>query len=415
MKTIRIFIVAFLLCNNLFAQSEGFQKSIKGLELYTLKDCNFRGPVKMVKAEHSRWDVDAYIDEGYTILYFDVSGKLTAEERKTIFMGMDFGTYKDTYSYDNAGRLMNIETRDESLKKSTTTFTYDGKGNPVSEESTLAGRVPKIIYEYDAKNRLSLKKEFYANQTVPYKTVAFTYDDQGRIISSTDEDVLKKTKEKFLYTYLPGQLGFSTKKSESGKAAAITDIVSYANEYNDKGDVLVHNCIDSEGKPNRFSNRYSYEYDKAGNWTKQNTSGSDEGYSLRTITYHGEPDENSPAGVYRKAIQEGIGPTLKEIGFFFQSALQKTLTKEQLQKNITHLDSTVAADKKYVQSIKEISGDKAKFIAIELLDFIGSVKVQNDLQSLANDAAKNSALVGIDGEQIASKIAAINSELQKLK
>ena len=204
MKAIFVTVSLFFTSFYLIAQPEGSQNSIIGLEAVTTEAFNLKGPVKTMTEEYTqRFNDGSHLDGNKATYQFDINGKLTGATRKIQFSGMDLGTYTDKYYYTN-GRLTSVETWDNATpdKKEIKTYTYWASGALAYIQLTKEGRTEKTVFEVDpAKSRLSKKQLFHHGEATPYMIQQFTFDSLGRIIARLDEDVVKKTKEKHLFTY----------------------------------------------------------------------------------------------------------------------------------------------------------------------------------------------------------------------
>ena len=82
-----------------------------------------------------------------------------------------------TQTYDGVGRLLSVQ----SPLGQTVSFVYDDNGN-ITRRTGPDGRVTE--YEYDAYNQLT--GVYYGGQAAPVKTVTFTYDNAGNMLTWSD-------------------------------------------------------------------------------------------------------------------------------------------------------------------------------------------------------------------------------------
>lgn len=121
-----------------------------------------------------------------------------------------------TYSYDGRGNLENINIQRDANTSISTIFSYDALDRPLS--FAIEGVESEIIYTYDFPGRLeTINREDASNP------IRITYDDDGNIIAISDEG-----ESRTLYSY-----------DGSGRVTSITDsqgrTTSY--EYNIAGQV----------------------------------------------------------------------------------------------------------------------------------------------------------------------------------
>jgi len=418
MKKTVLIISLCVIAATAYCQPQGSQQTIIGIDAFSVPQLGLIGPVKTVEEEFFQVFKDGSKMPGNKYTYsFDSSGSLVECKVKLNFNGLDMGSQVYKYSYDKSGAILTIEDWDmeKPQQKEISIFNYNADGNLQSMDKKEGNKIERTTFEPTADHMLGVKKLFHQAETTPYLVQRFTYDLKHRVIARVDEYMVKKTSQKHLFTYEGDNTYYSTESLDGGALLyPVTDCVSETLVYNDKGYIIQRNSIGRDGKPTQYSNGYSYQYDDMGNWISQSKSGSLPGYTTRTIKYFGELDPNSAAGIYQKAVKEGIDPSLKALQFILEMATSKGQSQDQILKNIGALATTVSSDINYVQSIKPMPGNNAKQFSLELLNYIAAPQMQSDLKQITADPAKNNALVESNLQFLKAKIAAINVELQKL-
>jgi YD repeat-containing protein len=84
--------------------------------------------------------------------------------------------YHEYYTYDEEGRLLQKETKDDGGNQSQLiTYTYNEDGLLIEEEQ-LGSRAVTILYEYDEEGRLSKERNMYTQYSYTY-----LYDENGNL------------------------------------------------------------------------------------------------------------------------------------------------------------------------------------------------------------------------------------------
>ncbi|MEI9958492.1 MAG: hypothetical protein WDM90_19795 [Ferruginibacter sp.] len=328
MKKTILIISLCVIAATTYCQPQGSQQTIIGIDAFSVPQLGLAGPVKTVEEEFYQTFTDGSKMTGNKYTYrFDSSGSLVDYTVKINFNGLDLGTHVYKYSYDKSGAIRTIEDWDidKPQQKNISTFNYNVNGNLQSMDKKEGNKIERTTFEPTADHMLGVKKLFDQAETTPYLIQRFTYDLKHRVIARVDEYTVKKTSQKHLFTYEGGNTYYSTESLDGGALLdSATDVVSETLVYNDKGYIIQRNSIGKDGKPNQYSNGYSYQYDDMGNWISQSKSGSLPGYTTRTIKYFGELDPNSAAGIYQKAIKEGIDPFVKSTAIHSSNGQQQT-------------------------------------------------------------------------------------------
>lgn len=168
-------------------------------------------------------------------------------------------TIHKTYLYDTKGNHIDqLEYAIDGQQDRRYMYTYDDRGNVLTitgykKDGSISS---KTTYQYDNKNRRTdylLETPGYANSSRK-----FVYDDKGNLV------------EEFWY---------------NGKGA--TDF-RFVRSYDAQGNKIEETSYKGNGQP-VGTTRYTYEYDKKGNWTKKTDlteDGTDFHTETRTITYY---------------------------------------------------------------------------------------------------------------------------------
>ena len=399
---------------NAHAQPQNSQLTIFEMPALSVSGYALHGPVKTLKEDYFQiFNDDSKMSGGFLISTFDTLGLLVEKTNKTMIAGFELGTRIFKYKYDKNGRILSEENWgiDNPEQKEIISYHMGATGEMQSMDKINGDRTERTEYTFTTNHLLAVKKIFRQKETVPYRVQRFSYDDQNRVTARVEEDNDKKTIEKHLFSYILDYTYFSSESMDGGAMLyPATGVRRYEYIYNETGRLLKKIKIGENG--NQSTNSYTYEYDETGNWTKQTESGTGALQLVdRTIIYH---QPTSPQGIYEKAIREGIDPTLKTLEFIIKSATGKTQLPEQILKNIATLAVTVKADKKYVQSIKDLPGNNAKELSMEFLNYIAAPKMQTDLILIVADPVKNNPLVESNMKFLQVKLAAIGAELLKL-
>jgi hypothetical protein len=219
---------------------------------------------------------------------FSAKGFLVIKtEHKKVF-GKELN-YEYIYSYDTSKAITRIQQTFNGKKGPDVLYYYDSHGNLVRDACSPRN----TLYKYDENNRL-IQKLDYMNQTLTYKTISEYLQNGDR----KDTHIWEEKKEKMMETiendsvttyrfFDDGVLNYISisKRDASGniiyKCEKKPDNTvvgyghSYYNRYNDK--VM---DVYRAGETNRAdTTRYSYKYDKTGNWTRFDKK------KVREITY----------------------------------------------------------------------------------------------------------------------------------
>jgi RHS repeat-associated protein len=122
------------------------------------------------------------------VLYnYDAAGRLVEQRNPS-------NTYKTTYSYDDANRLLDVTHQVKGKTLAEFAYTYDAVGNRSSASDTIQGQTEAIDYSYDGLYRLTAAE---SNDTTTYY---YTYDAVGNRVEA-DTYPLWGSAHVFTYTY----------------------------------------------------------------------------------------------------------------------------------------------------------------------------------------------------------------------
>ena len=186
-----------------------------------------------------------------------------------------------TYTYDANGRLTTFGDYDNENYHD---YTYDDKGNLLSDTSFVGGKVytkdlytytaggnvfthitqnadgkkdHEITYNYD-KNGNTLTEMYYDGAGNSVWIIDYTYDDKGNMLTATEKDS-DGTVTGYKYTYSNSGNLLSDEHSTYGKWGS----GKFVYTYDSNGNRLSWTGYDANGKQD--SNVYTYAYDKTGN------------------------------------------------------------------------------------------------------------------------------------------------------
>ncbi len=118
------------------------------------------------------------------------------DARNNLIGIMDPNENETTLAYDLTNRLTRLVRPEGGVIE----FEYDAAGNQTAATDALGH---KIEYEYDALNRLAGVKHFYADDlTTAVKTIRYTYDANGNLLSWEDETTHGTISGTFVYDEL---------------------------------------------------------------------------------------------------------------------------------------------------------------------------------------------------------------------
>ncbi len=183
----------------------------------------------------------------------------------------------ENYVYNQRGNLVKSEFADAEGLLTTTNYTYDEAGQPLSQRADDE-RGESVLYFYDASGRLTrerhadntgvfyqydyvydalgrLKSNAFLDGEMHWERKEYTYNELGQCISETRtnyEDALTKT----VYTYVGSVLHTEVTTGGTG----VTTIV-----YDAAGQPLTSEFVPTEGKPQKTV----YTYDAAGNCLRE--------------------------------------------------------------------------------------------------------------------------------------------------
>lgn len=227
--------------------------------------------------------------------------------------------------------VLTIEQRGDRVF-GTTVEVYDLKSKLIERMSSNAGIEihsgllfrggGKSIFSYDASGKL-IKKKYFEPAGNLFSYTSYIYDSKNRLIAEIEYDTKHKIRNKTSYAHFPEKraveitwqvddqgslnegvktLVFYNDKGQFIKRTELTSKVrdSVSFEYDEKGNFIkeVYCCEFN------YSHRYSYEFDKQGNWVeRENTSvqldenGKEEltpGWmnEFRVITYYSDSKAN---------------------------------------------------------------------------------------------------------------------------
>jgi hypothetical protein len=229
--------------------------------------------------------------------------------------------FKKIHTYDAKGRRTKTDYyghEEDTVPWKTKHYTYDAKGRLIQEIYCLSfGCDDKKVYTYNSKGNLAEETLYYPSSTSVKVRLVHNYDSQGHRTQTTAWEAhgpglgIGETVQKYdgkgnvreCTTYYTGH--------KAGDEEAIGDFLPYelitTNKYNSNGDIIEQTTYNAKSEPGHEDECgyppcrtvYVYEYDPAGNWTKQTEfsciptrSGKYEcqkveGETNRTFTYYG--------------------------------------------------------------------------------------------------------------------------------
>ena len=347
--------------------------NILPLKLFTLSQLNLHGKVKSITETNFNKKISGYEEGGPLTSQFDPQGKLSETKNVLMFSGTSMGTVIEKYSYNAKGKLSKIIIGDGTGKDDETqTYTYDAKGNLVGMDYAALGKITKEKYEYDAQNRLTVKKYFGAGDKIPYTISRYTYDVLNRVTLVEQENTEKKKSTRIRYSYTGNNLqhNLSSYEGERDMELNTKGITQTEYEYNAAGDVITVSPVNASGKIEMDITRYVYEYDKNANWTKVTRSGWGAGYITRRIEYYPAEVIVSPVDAYKNAVAELIEPPLKSVGDLMNSAMDKISTAVVLQQDKKAMIALAKTNIEKLKKVPDLPGNNTKQLSIKLLQFV---------------------------------------------
>ena len=337
---------------------------------YTLSQMNLHGKVKSITEISFNKKVSGYDEGGPLTTQFDPTGKISETKNVLMFSGLSMGTVIQKYSYDAKGKLSKTLSSDgnDPTKPADEPefFKYDAKGNLLSWQSTGLNRLEK--YEYDLQNRRTVTKNFISAEKNPSSVIRYKFDTLNRIATVETENIKEKKISTVVYTYTDKSFQPKSSLYEAAKGDKNPHLTQY--EYNSGGDVISVSNIDASGKPDMYSYKYVYEYDKNGNWTKATSSGFAAGYKTRKIEYYPAEVIVSPVDAYKNAIIDLIEPPLKSVGDLMNSAMDKISTAVVLQQDKKTMVALAKTNIEKLKKVPDLPGNNTKQLAIKLLQFV---------------------------------------------
>ncbi|MGD8388182.1 MAG: hypothetical protein PVG49_13655, partial [Desulfobacteraceae bacterium] len=156
------------------------------------------------------------------------------DDRDNLIALTDANGNTTRFAYDRNNRLVK-ETRPMGEE---TTYAYDGAGNLMKK---VDAKGQKTIYEYDKGGRLmSIQYLAETNAPEPVKTVAFTYDEVGNVVSYDDGEtsgryaydaVSRKTQESVDYGPFSKSLSYEYYKNGLKRAFTGPEGITYTYTY----------------------------------------------------------------------------------------------------------------------------------------------------------------------------------------
>lgn len=343
------------------------------LKLYTLSQFGLHGKVKSITEISFNKKVSGYEEGGPVTSQFDQSGKLSETKNILMFAGTQMGTVIEKYSYNAKGNLSKIILGDGTGKgDERQTYTYDAKGNLVGMDYAALGKITKEKFEYDAQNRLTVKKFLGAGDKLPYSIYKYGYDALNRVtlVETVDPKENKTTRIRYSYTDNNLQPKSSSYEGERDLELNTKGINQTEYEYNASGDVITVTPLTAAGKIEMDITRYVYEYDKNANWTKVTRSGYGAGYVTRKIEYYPAEVVVTPVEAYKNAIIVLIEPPLKNVGDLMNDAMSKTSTAPVLQQDKKTMIALAKANIEKLKKVPDLAGNNTKQLSIKILEFI---------------------------------------------
>lgn len=235
--------------------------------------------------------------------YFNKAGYLLSEHYTygEVFVNVSY------YTYDKAGHLISLETKDDSQNYAEGTYyTYNQEGLLSEEKSNSWGYDQTIKYAYNDKKQIVWKKTYDDDEEL-YEAVEYTYDKKGNKIKETHYDSDMQIKDYTAYSYdkkkclLESRVYIDENEMVSniiykynarkqlieethfiGKALILTEQNSYDKKAN-----LTETVITYYGEDEHTITTASYAYDTKGNWITMAVSADEEHSqtSRRIISY----------------------------------------------------------------------------------------------------------------------------------
>jgi len=201
-----------------------------------------------------------YPDNSVTAYEYDLTGKMTkVTEPGNKVTGYTYDqagrlktmlypdSWEEIYTYDEVGRLLEVkdtDPSDQTLKTIKQSYTYDAKGNKLSEYKRGNGTgsaKENITYQYDALDRVISSHENFGNSTRGYQ-----YDSLGNLnYETTDGNKFTDYKYNIL-----NQLTYKTSDSNGSEY--------YTYEYDNRGNLVKENLT----KAGKVSVEGSYVYNE---------------------------------------------------------------------------------------------------------------------------------------------------------
>ncbi|MBI4945653.1 MAG: hypothetical protein HY840_04545 [Bacteroidetes bacterium] len=196
-----------------------------------------------------------------------------------------------THQYNDQGMLTKTIAYNQGYLWITETLQYDSKGNITEDISNYAdgSLKSKQLYKYDAKGNLIEENEYspsdsnlFPKGTSCCNVHRYAYDDKGHKTEETDYDSngdlagVNKFDSKGNRIELHIYMKFDNKNSGSNSVYKYDDMGSIIEEQTDWTDGTFHS-----------RNKYTYDYDKQGNWVKKIEFENDvpKYITVRDITY----------------------------------------------------------------------------------------------------------------------------------
>ena len=206
---------------------------------------------------------------------YDEDGRLIQES---------YGSGYVDYTYNSEGYLV--------LKKesngNTTSYTYDAKGNKLTEVYEHGDVVSDYTYTYDDKGNVikevwKTNEEFESPSSITSITQTYSYDDKGNRLSYTYEDDIGNTSTSTT-TYDDHNNPITRSYTDGGVA---TQNLTYEYVYDDRGNILTLTTIVDRFDGNIYESEvsYTYTYDENGNILNKETHKGNGEVVYSTYTY----------------------------------------------------------------------------------------------------------------------------------
>ena len=177
---------------------------------------------------------------------------------------------KNVFKYDANGNMTELANYSSDGKLvSTIKTTYDASGNPISEETILGnGNVDlRSTIKADAKGNRIEQNDVKTDPTgtlFNFKQF-YSYDEKGQLI----ERAVYRDNGAFFYKYGFAYDGSGNKTEWTRLTSSNAVLGKVVYKYNDKNNLIEQN--EYEGASTlKSSFTFTYEYDKKGNWIRQN-------------------------------------------------------------------------------------------------------------------------------------------------